>query len=398
MYLTALKRKNKSLYTLYRVCVLLFVCSSCFLGQIIAQADSCRLRLSLLTVSPTRDMYGAFGHTGLRMVDSINNIDIVYNFATTPNSKAVSYDEYITGQIKCFVGFETFTDFLKKTKAERRGIIEQVLNLSCEQKQWFYRNLHDARKRPPVFYNFQFSNCTSPIRDLLFTGVRGTVQKNLPQLKNASFRNIAHRYLDAQHRNWEKLIIDIGLGSKTDRKVSTYQSMFTANTFYESVDSTFTVEKQPLVKEKNILAVAGRHQFDSPLMGPFYASIFILLAAIGVTLKQVYGERESFTGMVFDKILFTTTGLVGFFLLWLWIFSDPYYYSLNFNILWAFPLNAVVALFPFKNPAFKKYCKLVILINILLLLVGFFGIQKINNAVYLLTATVLLRSYFLYRY
>jgi hypothetical protein len=398
MYLTALRQKNLLLSFLRKGIALFVAFFLCFNEQARAQTDSCPLRISIITVSPTKDMYGAFGHTGLRTTDSLNNTDVIYNFAVTRHNKTVSYDEYITGQIKCVVGFEPFTGFLTRTKAERRGIIEQVLNLSCEQKQRFYHYLSEAGNRPPGFYNFQFNNCTSPVRDLLFTCVSGTIQKDVPRLKNASFRNIIHRYLNAQQRNWEKLIIDIGLGCRTDQPLPVYQAMFSANTFSELVDSTLTTGKQPLVKDKLVLAVAAKHPFDSPLMGPFYASLFILLAAIGVTLKQVYDDRQSFTGMVFDKLFFILTGLTGFFILWLWIFSDPYYYSFNFNILWAFPLNAVVALFSFKNPAFKKYCQLLLIINLLLLLLGLLSIQTFNNAVYLLSIAILLRSYFLYRY
>ena len=47
-----------------------------------AQTDSCGIRISLLTCTPGTELYSTFGHSALRVVDSINNTDLVFNYGT----------------------------------------------------------------------------------------------------------------------------------------------------------------------------------------------------------------------------------------------------------------------------------------------------------------------------
>ena len=38
--------------------------------------------ISILTCSPGNELYSLFGHTGIRVVDKANNMDIVFNYGT----------------------------------------------------------------------------------------------------------------------------------------------------------------------------------------------------------------------------------------------------------------------------------------------------------------------------
>src|SRR5687767_5454694 len=50
--------------------------------SISAQTDTSYLRVSLLTCTPGEDLYSTFGHSALRVTDSVSNADIVYNYGT----------------------------------------------------------------------------------------------------------------------------------------------------------------------------------------------------------------------------------------------------------------------------------------------------------------------------
>ena len=59
-------------------------------SHLIAQDSSkAALQISILTCAPGEDVYTAWGHTAIRIIDSSKQTDIVYNFGTfdfnTPN-------------------------------------------------------------------------------------------------------------------------------------------------------------------------------------------------------------------------------------------------------------------------------------------------------------------------
>src|SRR3954471_6889232 len=107
-------------------------------ATLLAQAppnDSCRLRISLVTCNPGADLYSIFGHTGLRVVDSGRNADIVFNYGTFDDSDPYFYLKFTRGIMRYSLSVWPYPDFMEEYKAERRGVTEQVLQLSCAEKQ-----------------------------------------------------------------------------------------------------------------------------------------------------------------------------------------------------------------------------------------------------------------------
>lgn len=92
------------------------------------------LQISILTCAPGEDVYTAWGHTAIRIVDSSNQTDIVYNFGTfdfnTPNFLA----EFVKGNLQYFLSTEYFQNFLLQYQFEGRSIKEQVLELTDAEK------------------------------------------------------------------------------------------------------------------------------------------------------------------------------------------------------------------------------------------------------------------------
>ncbi|MEY4458921.1 MAG: hypothetical protein RIT38_126, partial [Bacteroidota bacterium] len=95
------------------------------------------LQISILTCAPGEDVYTAWGHTAIRIVDSVKQTDVVYNFGTfdfnTPNFLA----EFVKGNLNYFLSADYFQNFLLEYQYEGRSIQEQVLNLTeAEKTNW----------------------------------------------------------------------------------------------------------------------------------------------------------------------------------------------------------------------------------------------------------------------
>ena len=63
--------------------------------KIFAQNDSCHLRISLLTCTPGEELYSTFGHSALRITDSVSKTDIVYNYGTFNFDEPGFYTKFI---------------------------------------------------------------------------------------------------------------------------------------------------------------------------------------------------------------------------------------------------------------------------------------------------------------
>ena len=63
------------------------------------QADTCTLRISLLTCSPGAELYSTFGHSALRVVDQSAGTDIVYNYGVFDFYDPQFYTKFVRGKL-----------------------------------------------------------------------------------------------------------------------------------------------------------------------------------------------------------------------------------------------------------------------------------------------------------
>src|SRR6266699_3421572 len=69
-------------------------------------------KVSVLTCGSSPEIYALFGHTAIRIKDSVQNLDIVYNYGAfdfnTPNFAR----KFVKGDMQYFVTNSIFYDFL----------------------------------------------------------------------------------------------------------------------------------------------------------------------------------------------------------------------------------------------------------------------------------------------
>lgn len=358
----------------------------------IVNNTGCDLRISLLTCSPGAELYSTFGHSALRVVDPSTNTDIIYNYGTFDFDDPDFYSKFTRGKLLYFVSIDRFENFLYQYQYEQRGITEQVLNLSCPEKEKLFAALKENAKEENKYYKYDFvyDNCTTRLRDIVLSGDNRKIEvKDVRSKDNVTFRNLIHEYLNKSHQYWSKLGIDILLGSPLDKHISNSEAMFLPDYLLKGFDST-TIDNKLLVSEKQEILKATAIPEKKPFFTPFILFTILFLA---IVVLSFYGAARKFLN-AFDVLLYFLTGSLGILLLFMWFGTDHQTCKNNFNLLWAFPPNLFISFFLFKKWKWVKYNFLINIILLTLLLILWKWLpQEMNNALLPVVALLLFRNF-----
>ncbi|HEU5364070.1 MAG TPA: DUF4105 domain-containing protein [Hanamia sp.] len=358
-----------------------------------AQQDSCHLQISLLTVVPGEELYSTFGHSALRITDTVTHQDIVYNYGTFNFDDPDFYTKFVRGKLLYYLSTDDFESFVSENQQDNRSITEQILNLSCEQKRNVIGLLEANMMAQNRFYkyDFLFDNCTTRLRDLIENASDSTVHFGKALHTKVSFRNLIHEYLNYNDKQWSKLGIDILLGAKTDAIATPYQIMFLPDYLMKTFDSS-TINSQPLVSDKHSLFKIDHSQNEkNNLTHPFFLFIclFVVIAFLSFS-KKVFIQKFLAS---FDALLFFIVGLLGILILFMWFGTDHIMCRDNYNLLWAWPMNVVAAFYIHSKRNWARIYFLVYAIfNIILIAIWNFIPQHLNFALIPVLAILIFRS------
>jgi Domain of unknown function (DUF4105) len=337
--------------TLLKVWVILMALP---LGSI-AQTDSSRLRISLLTCSPGAELYSTFGHSALRIVDSSAGTDVVYNFGVFDFYDPDFYLKFVKGKLLYYLDQQAFPDFIYGYEMEGRQISEQVLSLPATSKKKLQGYLfHKVRPENRSYkYDFLYDNCTTRLRDLIMKSIPNEGKLVcVPRPGEQTFRKHLHTYLDGNGKDWAKLGIDILLGRRLDRIMTDDEAMFLPDYLEKGIDGT-TMNGRPLVAEKiqilprRLAAIPTSNPPMSLLVLGFFALMMILAS------KKQHPALVRLTQMG-DVFLFLITGILGILLVFMWTGTDHQICKENMNLLWALPTHLPAA---FLTTSDKRWVK-----------------------------------------
>jgi hypothetical protein len=365
----------------------LFACS-----RIQAQsADSCHLRISVITCSPGAELYSTFGHTAIRITDSARFSDIVFNYGTFDFSDPDFYLKFVRGKLNYFLSVESYSDFVQCYQEEQRSVTEQVLQLTCAEKNKLYQalqlNLQGSNRY--YKYDFLFDNCTTRVRDQVQNNSTGFIIPGQLTPTHTTFRNMIHGYLDKGGQPWSKLGIDVLLGSLLDDTVTLQQSMFLPDYLEKGLGTAVTPGNIPLVGATVSIYKASPVNSAQDRWIPLL--VFSITSFIVLLLSQLKSKSARFIVHLLDSLILYVTGLAGFLLLFMWFGTEHHLCSYNYNLLWALPTHFIAAFFIWKRPLWvKKYFKAAGFLQIGLLLGWIFLPQHLNIA---LVPVVLIMAY-----
>jgi hypothetical protein len=361
-----------------------------------AQNDSCGIRIGLLTCTPGQELYSTFGHSAFRVIDSVNNADLVFNYGTFDFYDPKFYNKFVKGKLLYFVSIDTLPSFVAEYDYYKRGITEQVINISCNDKQQLLAALFENAKEENKYYRYDFNydNCTTRLRDMLEKAAGHQLQtKNILPKPGTTFRHLIHVYLDRGGQQWSKLGIDMLLGNPMDKKVTNREAMFLPDYLLMAFDSS-ELNGRPVVKEKKILL----NYFDSyktkSSITPFmvFGVLFLLIAVLSFFTRNSWNLFFK----IFDFFFLILVGLIGVLILFMWFGTEHAMCKNNFNLLWALPTHLPIAFMLFnKKTWINSYFRFVVYYMIALLLAWFFLPQQFNTALLPVIAIILIRSFLL---
>jgi hypothetical protein len=380
--------KFKSVIRIITIVFLLFTSA-----KLSAQNDSCHLRISLLTATPGEELYSTFGHSALRLTDSVRNLDIVFNYGTFNFEEPNFYLKFVRGKLPFYLSPDKFDDFMVEYQEENRGVTEQVLNLNCYEKERIYALLNENMMGPnrKYKYDFTFDNCTTRLRDLIEKASDSTVHFGNVIQKTMTFRDLIYEYLNKNDKQWSKLGIDILLGSRMDVAATPYQVMFLPEYLMKTLDSS-TIHSQPLVSDKRLILKMDHSKNEkNNLAHPFFlfVCLFVIIAFLSFS-KNLFIQKLLAS---LDGILFFITGLLGILLIFMWTGTDHIMCRDNYNLLWAWPTNIVSAFYIHSKKGWaKKYFIIYAVFNIILIALWRVIPQHLNPVLIPVIAILIFRS------
>ena len=126
--------------------------------------------------------------------------------------------------------------------------------------------------------------------------------------------------------------------------------------------------------------------------------IFVVFLLIVLAFSVVGYKKDRYSPW-FDYVLLLLTGIMGLFLLILWVGSLHQVLSQNLNIMWASPLNIALAvglLMRRKSDWFRKLVLICCMIQLVFIPVSFLVTQHFPCVAYLMDGIVLIRCVRIY--
>lgn len=292
-----------------------------------------RIQISLLTCSPGKEVWAQYGHTAIRYYDKESGEDLAINYGIFSLDQTYFIPRFVLGMTDYRMGVQPMDMFLAQYSYEGRGVVEQVLNLSAEDKEVIYKALQENMKPENVVYryNYFFDNCTTRARDMLVNHLHGKVVYP-PAEENATFRSMIHKWNNKYE--WAQFGEDLLLGVNADRKTTKSEQQFLP----ENLRSDFDKAKyngKPLVKETNVLLDAETEVVE-PVFPLSPLSIALIFAVISLVM-MLFSYRRQQVYWAWDLALMLTSGLMGI-IFFIMIFSQHPCVSLNFILLFFNPL------------------------------------------------------------
>lgn len=324
-----------------------------------AMAQS-KLRVSVLTCAAGEETYTIWGHTAVRMIDSVNHTDLVYNYGTFDFEEPNFVPKFVKGSLLYFISATSFQQFLYEYQYFKRDIDEQVLNLTeIEKANWsaaLSQNMIGNNRY--YLYNFIYDNCTTRIKD-------GLLKNSAIQATNIGVKSFRPYIVEACYTTnnaWTGFGIDLLLGSVADQTPFINQQGFLPPLLFKSIAAV-----PNLVVETKHYTLSNPTPIENNRNSVFYTLIFIglLYFLIGNWNALLMNRISTF----FDITLLCLFGIGGTLVLYMDVFSLHSACHENYNLIWLHPIYLVLIPIYFTQYKALRYIGLVLFMTTCMLMV-----------------------------
>lgn len=309
--------------------------------KLIFCADS--VEISLLTCAPGQEVYSLYGHTAIRYTDISNGVDVAVNYGMFSFKKPFFILRFIFGLTDYEMGIVPFDAFKAEYMSEERYVVQQVLNLTAQEKESIARaiSLNYEPKNRTYRYNYFYDNCTTRARDILTDNINGEVIYTEASKMYPSYRALTHLY--NERHPWARYGNDLLLGLKADSKTNISQHQFLPFILKENFNNAVIRDKngikRPLVSKRFYVVNESTSLEDSDdnwlsMIRPHVCSWLFFFIVVCVTLTEAKMKRIFW---LFDSLLMLITGCAGI-IIFIMFFSQHPTTSTNLQIILLNPI------------------------------------------------------------
>ena len=348
--------------------VLLISVNSTIFGQNIELSQN--TKVSVITCGTGNESYSLFGHTAIRVRDTVNAIDVVYNYGAFDFNTPNFVMKFIKGDLQYFAVVHSFPEFINQYQYEKRSVYEQELIIPLPLKQKLFNNLNTSLVSGDSHYTYKFidKNCTSMVVDII-NKTLGTVAIVKNADTDITYRTILYPYFD--NHFYEKLGTSIIFGKKVDG-MGTH--LFLPFELQKSLKNT-SFQNHPLAQENKTL-LEFEKTAPTSWWNNWYTYILFLMFIVLINKRSI------------DLFYLILVAIIGAFFTFAGFYSLHLELGYNYNILLFNPtLLGLLYFYWTKN---KKGIYNLALFNMLSLGIYFFVI--INKAHLFLVLPLIITS------
>ena len=244
-------------------------------------------QILLLTCTPGTEVWSKYGHTGIRVIDQSQKLDIVFNYGIFDLTADDFYIKFVHGETYYQLGIEPYRYFDMFYRRIGRTTYWQELNLTPSQKQQIFDALlvNYQPKNRYYLYNFVFDNCATRPYHLIKNALQDTIISSYRGYEGTTFRQAITHYTG--HNSWVDFGINLVFGNDADQPMTNEQRLFLPEELMNYMAQAHLSDGTPLVKKQHIAA------FPEAVV-PWYAHCGwdIALFAVLMLLLSLYDRKR----------------------------------------------------------------------------------------------------------
>ena len=312
---------------------------------------------SLLTCSPGTKAYSLYGHTGLRVKNVTQGLDVVFNYGVFDFRRPHFTWHFILGECDYEVAGYPFAAFMEEYESRGSSVIEQTLNLTQEEaNRLFAQLIINCQPENKIYrYNFLLNNCTTRARDQIEEAVTGKVVYEESE-EHPTYRELLRRM--TKEYPWTTVGNDLLLGARCDTMLSDRAAQFLPGQLmqYFAQARVFDAQgnRKPLVAKTEEL-VAARPQAvpeEFPL-SPLMVGLIMVACGLLIVFFEYLIHRQLWG---IDILLMLLQGLAGCLLTFMFLFSKHPTVGSNWQIWLLNPIPLFCIFWVVKCAIQKRTC------------------------------------------
>ena len=295
-------------------------------------------RVSVFTIYPGEAVYSLWGHSALRIWDPLTGIDISYNYGTFDFNNPLSFiARFAYGKLNYRLSLENSQARVEYSWfSQKRGVVEQQLNLTPSQRQTLYQylSINALPENSTYRYDFLYDNCATRIRDALEYALKTPLADSI--LTRLTFRDLIRPYVRA--RPDLDMAINLAMGLPVDRYASQRDLAFLPIELQALLQNAQTATGAPLVLVTDTLyGNPVTPQTRRSISLPTGIAWLIFVVAFAYFLHDFHEPRQR----KFDVVFLSTVTLIGLLVAFFWLVSLHSITRPNLHIMWAWPLHII---------------------------------------------------------